>query len=145
MLKHLNRGLGEDGKRLKQMTHEIPFKKLIWKFSPVSRWLASRKNFVGISLVSLTCETVAKLSVQSWKTWELDPLTCDWTYTWNKSRKNPENMFFHIKTIWKTLKNMGDTNHFQKQTKRTKIFLVWSTYSWAHTHHIWTCTITQMK
>ena len=33
---------------------------------------------------------------------------------------------------------MGDTNHFQKQVKRTKIFLIWSTYGWVHTHHIWT-------
>ena len=63
----------------------------------------------------------------------------------HKNTQKKKKHFFHTKTTWKTLKNMGDTNYFQKQTKRTKIFLVWSTYGWAHAHHIWACTITQMK
>ena len=37
--------------------------------------------------------------------------------------KTPRKHVFHTKTTWKTLKNMGYTNHFQKQTKRAKIFL----------------------
>ena len=127
------------------MSHEMPFKKLIKKFSLVSSWLASLENVTGISLVSLTRETIVKLSIQNWKTWELDHLTPNWTYTWNRSQKHPKNMFFtqkQFEKLWK--KNMRDTNHFQKQIKRIKIFLVWSIYGWAHTHHIWTCTTTQM-
>ena len=127
--------MGEDGRRLKQISHEMPFKKLIWKFLLVSHWLASRENFASISLVSHwhftgkpysrnSRETVAKLSVQNWKTREFDHLTPSWAYTWKRSQKHPENMFSHKNN----LKNMNDTNHFQKQTKRTKIFLVWSTY-----------------
>ena len=30
----------------------------------------------------------------------------------------------------------NDKNHFQKHIKWSKIFLDWSIYSWAHTHHI---------
>ena len=75
----------------------------------------------------------------------MDHLTRDWTYTWDKSQKHPKNMFFTQKQLEKLWKTMGDTNHFQKQTKGTKIFLVWSTYGWAHTHPTWSCTTTQMK
>ena len=128
----------EDERSLKEKTHEMPFKSWSGNF----RWLASRENFASISLASFTHEPVAKLSVQSWKTRELESLTHDWAYKWNKSQKHQKKKkcFSHKNN----LKNMGDTNHFQKQTKRTKIFLVWSIYGWAHTHHIWSCTITQM-
>ena len=120
MYKHENRGLGEDWRSLKQMTNEMSFKNLSGNFC----WLASSKNFggnfAGILLVSFTREIAAKHFVQSWKTWEFDHLTPSWAYTWNRSRKHPVNMFF----TQNNLKNMGVTNHFQKQTKRTKIFLV---------------------
>ena len=35
MLKHKNRDLGENGRSLKQMSHKMPFKELIQKFSLV--------------------------------------------------------------------------------------------------------------
>ena len=60
---------------------------------------ADSRNFSRV-----TCEIVAKLSVQSWKTWNLDHLTPSWAYTWNGSRKYPENMFFtqkQLKKLWK--------------------------------------------
>ena len=41
MYKHKNRGLEEDGRSFKQMFREMPFKKLIWKFSREAR------NFFG--------------------------------------------------------------------------------------------------
>ena len=116
MYKHENRGLREDWRSLKQMTNEISFKNLSGNFC----WLACSKNFAGILLVSFTREIATKHFVQSWKTWEFDHLTPSWVYTWNRSRKHPVNMFF----TQNNLKNMGVTNHFQKQTKRTKIFLV---------------------
>ena len=50
--------------------------------------------------------------------------------------KTPRKHVFHTKITWKTSKNLGDANHFQKQTKRRKIFLVWSIYGWAHTSHL---------
>ena len=76
--------------------------------------------FAGISLVRIprkfrwyladkpysqnSRETIAKLSVQSWKTWELDHLTPSWAYRWIRSRRHPENMFFtqkHFKNFEK--------------------------------------------
>ena len=113
------------------MSHEMPFKKLIWKFLLVTRWLASHENFTGISLVFRwyfpskpysrnSRETVAKLSVQNWKTWELDHLTPSWTYTWNRSQKHSENMFFTQKKfekLWKTWAIQITSKSKQKEQK----------------------------
>ena len=52
------------------------------------------------------------------------------------SHENTQKTCFLHKNNLKALKNMGDTNHFQKQTKIIKIFLVWSTYGWAHTSYL---------
>ena len=70
MYKHENRGLGEDGRSLKQMSHKIPLKKLIWKFLQEAYLRNYSQNF---SWVSLTRKTVAKLSVQSWKNFKIGP------------------------------------------------------------------------
>ena len=48
--------------------------------------------------------------------------------------KTPKKHVFHTKTNWKTLKNMSDTNHFQKQTKRKKIYLFGLMHIWLSTH-----------
>ena len=115
------------------MSHEMPFKKLIWKFSLVSCWLASCENFAGISLVSLTRETVTKLSVQSWKTWELDLLTRYWTYTWNKSRKHLENMIFTPKQFEKH----GWYKLLSKANKKNKnLFRLIHIWLSTHTSHL---------
>ena len=46
-------------------------------------------------------------------------------------------MFFTQKQLEKTLKNMGDTNHFQKQTKRTKnLFGLIHIWLSTHTSHL---------
>ena len=76
------------------------------KFLLVSHWLGSGENFASILLVSHwhftgkpysrnNRKTVAKLSVQNWKTREFDHLTPSWAYTWKRSQKHPENMFSH--------------------------------------------------
>ena len=62
MLKHYDRGLGEDGRGLKQMFHEMPFKKLIWEFSQEADLRNYLRNF---SRVCLTRELLAKRSRNS--------------------------------------------------------------------------------
>ena len=62
MLKHKNMGLGEDGRSLKRMSHEMPFKMLIWKFS---READSRNYSWNFSQVSLTHELLVKQSQNS--------------------------------------------------------------------------------
>ena len=123
--------MGEYERSLKQVSHEMAFKKLIWEFS----WEAnSRKYSRNFLQVSLTHELLAKLSVQSWKAWDLDHLTPSSACIWNGSWKHPENMFFYTKTTWKTLKNIGDTNHFQKQTKEQKKSFWFDPHMVEHTH-----------
>ena len=56
---------------------------------------------MGKPYSQVTRETVAILFVQSWKTWDLDHLTPSWSYTWNGSRKHPENMFSTQKQLEK--------------------------------------------
>ena len=93
---------------------------MIWKFSLVISLVCILWNFTGISLVSLIRETIMKLSIQSWKTWELDHLTCDWTYTWDKSQKHPKNMFFtqkHLEKFWKTWVIQITSKSKQKEQK----------------------------
>ena len=136
--------MGKDERSLKQMSHEMPFKKLIWEFSrEANSRKYSRKFFAGKPYLQATRKIVAKLSVQSWKTWDLDHLTPSWAYIWNGSRKHPKNMFFtqkQLEKLWKTWVIQITSKSKQKEQK--KIVLVWSTYGWAHTHHIWTCTTT---
>ena len=129
------------------MSHEMPFKKLIWKFSLVSRWLASCENFAGISLVSHwyfvgkpylrnSRETVAKLSIQNWKTWELDHLTPNWAYTWNGSRKHLENMFFTQKQfgkLWKTWVIQITSKSKQREQNLFGLIHIWLS---THTSHL---------
>ena len=115
--------MGEDGRSLKQKTHEKPFKKLIWKFSLVSRYLESRKNFAGISQVSLTRKTAAKQSRNSLSkaenTLKLDHLTPSWAYIWNRSRKHPENMFFTQKQF-ENFEKHGWYKSLPKANKKNK-------------------------
>ena len=104
------------------MSHEMPFKKLIWKFS---READSQKYSWNFSQVSLTCELLAKLSVQSWKTWDLDHLTPNWAYIWNGSRKHPENMFFtqkQLEKLWKTRVIQITSKSKQKEPQKKKSF-----------------------
>ena len=86
------------------MSHEMSFKKLIWKFSQeVKSWNYSK--FFRKPYSRVTRETAAKLSIQSWKTWDLDHLTRSWAYTWNGSQKHPEKIFFiqkQLEKLWKT-------------------------------------------
>ena len=122
-------GLGEDERSLKQMSHKMPFKSRSRNF----HWLASRENFTGISLVSFTRITNAKHFVKSWKTWELDRLTPNWAYTWNGSRKHPENMFFthkQLEKIWKTWVIQITSESKQKEQKSFSF----DPYMVEHTH-----------
>ena len=99
------------------MSHKMPFKKLIWEFS---READSRKYSRNFSQVSLTRKLLAKLSVQSWKTWDLDHLTPSWAYIWNGSRKHPENMFFtqkQLEKLWKTWVIQITSKSKQKEQK----------------------------
>ena len=92
------------------------------------------RNFLR---VSLTCETVVKPSVQSWKTWELDPLTRDWTFAWNKSRKHPENMFFTQKKNSKIFEKHGWYKSPPKANKETKnLFDLIHIWLSTHTSHL---------
>ena len=99
------------------MSHKISFKKLIWNFS----WEVDSRNYLrNFSQVSLTRKTVAKLSVQSWKTWDLDHLTPSWAYTWNGSWKHPESMFFtekQFEKLWKTWVIQITSKSKQKEQK----------------------------
>ena len=45
-----------------------------------------------------------------------------------------EKHVFHTKTTQKTLKNMGDTNHFQKQIKKKKKSFWFDPHIVEHTH-----------
>ena len=47
--------------------------------------------------------------------------------------KIPRKHVFHTKTTWKTLKNMGDTNHFQSKQKEQKSFW-FNPHMVEHTH-----------
>ena len=112
--------MDKDERSLKQISHEMPFKKLILGISRVINSRTTRKTL---------CLKLKNLRTRPFKlaTGLRLILLSKWV------AKIPRKHVFHTKTIWKTLKNMGDTNHFKKQTKRTKIFLIWSTYV-EHTH-----------
>ena len=103
----------------------------------IFRWIAASKNFTGNFAGKHyswnSHKTVAKLSVQSWKIWELDPLTRDWTYTWNKSGKHPENMFFTQKQFEKHgwYKSLPKTNK-----KNKNIFGLIHIWLSTHTSHL---------
>ena len=120
--------MGEDGRNLKQMSHEMPFKKLIWEFSREANLRKYSRNF---SWVSFTRKLLAKLSVQSWKTWDLDHLTLSWAYIWNGSRKHPENMFF----TQKQLEKHGWYKSLPKANKKNKKNSFWfDPHMVKHTH-----------
>ena len=53
--------------------------------------------------------------------------------------KTPRKHVFHIESTWKTLKNMGDTNHFQKQIKEQKYFW-FDPYMVEHTQNMYNHT-----
>ena len=91
------------------------------------------ENFAGNSLVSLTHETIAKLFVESWKTWELDHLTCDWAYSWNKSWKHLENMYFTQKQLEKLWKIWVIQITFKSKQKEQKYFW-FDSHMVEHTH-----------
>ena len=113
----------KDGRSLKQMSHEMPFKNLIWKFSwEVGNFRGKLGIFSSKPYLRNSHKLLVKHSIQtSW----LSLLA-----------KTPRKHFYHTKSTWKTLENMGDTNHFQKQIKRTKLFFILSTYGWAQTSHL---------
>ena len=97
---------------------------MIWKFSLVRFLQKFCWYLAGILLVSFTRKTVAKQSRNSLskveKTWELDHLTRNWAYTWNKSPKHPENMFFtqkHLEKFWKTWVIQITSKSKQKEQK----------------------------
>ena len=137
--------MDKDGRSLKQMSHEMPFKKLIWKFSRKSDSRKYSRKFSQVSLTTSYSWNIRETLCTKLKNMRFGPFNSQLSLHMKWVMKTPRKHVFHIKITWKTLKNMGDTNHFQKQTKRTKIFLVWSTYGWTHTHHIWTCITIQMK
>ena len=111
----------EDGRSLKQMSHEMPFKNLIWKFLwEVGNFRGKLGIFASKPYLRNSHKLLVKHSIQtSW----LSLLA-----------KTPRKHFYHTKSTWKTLKNMGDTNHFQKQIKRTNFFF--------DLIHIWLSTYT---
>ena len=98
-------------------------------------WLTKvlTKFFASKPYSQATREIVAKLFIQSWKNFKIGPFNSQLSLHMKWVMKTPRKHGFHTKITWKSLKNMGDTNRFQKQTKRTKIFLIWSTYV-EHTH-----------
>ena len=103
------------------MSHKMPFKKLIWKFS---REANSRKYSRNFSWVSLTRELLAKQSQNSLskaeKTLKLDHLTPSWTYIWKGLWKHPKNMFFiqkQLKKLWKTWVIQITSKSKQKEQK----------------------------
>ena len=112
------------------MSHEMPFKKLIWEFSRE----ADLRNFLR---VSLTRELLTK---QSWNSLykvekhEIWPFNSQLSLHMKWVTKTPRKHVFHTKTTWKTLKNMSDTNYFQKQTKRIKKNLFGLIHIWLSTH-----------
>ena len=113
------------------MSHKMPFKKLIWEFS---READSRKYSRNFSQVSLTRKLLAKLSVQSWKTWDFDHLTPSWAYIWNGSRKHPENMFFtqkQLEKLWKTWVIQITSKSKQKEQRKNLFGLI---HKWLSTH-----------
>ena len=124
--------------KLKQLQHFLSWNKVNIRHS-------CKSQLYNFSRVSFIHKTVSKLSVQSWKTWDLDHLTPNWAYTWNGSRKHLENMFFTQKQLEKLWKTWVIQITSKSKQKEQNFFLVWFTYDWAHTYHIWTCTITQMK
>ena len=109
------------------MSHEMPFKKLIWEFSREANLRKYSRNF---SWVSFTRKLLAKLSVQSWKTWDLDHLTLSWAYIWDGSRKHPENMFF----TQKQLEKHGWYKSLPKANKKNKKNLFRLIHIWLSTH-----------
>ena len=129
--------MGEDGRSVKQISHKMPFKKLIWEFS----WEANSRNYSQNFLqVSLTCELlgkVAKLSVQSWKTWDLDHLTLSWAYVWYGSRKHPINMFFtqkQLEKLWKIW--VIQITSKSKQKEKKNLFGLIHIWLSTHTSHL---------
>ena len=110
----------EDVRSLKQMSHEMPFKNLIWKFSwEVGNFRGKLGIFASKPYLRNSHKLLVKHSIQtSW----LSLLA-----------KTPRKHFYHTKSTWKTLKNMGDTNHFQKQIKLSKTFW-FNPHMVEHTH-----------
>ena len=102
------------------MSHEMPFKNLIWKFLwEVGNFHGKLGIFAGKPYLWNSHKLLVKHSVQtSW----LSLLA-----------KTPTKHFYHTKSTWKTLKNMGDTNHFQKQKKWSKTFW-FNPHMVEHTH-----------
>ena len=97
-------------------------------------WLVKvlAKFFAGKPYSRATLETVAKLSVQSWKTWDLDHLTPSWAYIWNESRKHPENMFFTQKQL-ENFEKHGWYKSLPKANKKNKN-LFGLIHIWLSTH-----------
>ena len=100
-------------------------------------WLTKvlAKFFAGKPYLRATLETVAKLSVQSWKNFKIGPFNSQLSLHMKWVMKTPRKHFFRSKTTLKFLKKMGDTNHFQKQKKWKKKKSFWfDPYMVEHTH-----------
>ena len=98
------------------MSHEMPFKKLIWKFS----WEAYSRNF---SRVSLTHETIAKQlqnSLSKLHNWALlMKFFAGKPYSQNYLRKHLENLFFTHKQLEKLWRH-GWYKSLPKANKKNK-------------------------
>ena len=100
-------------------------------------WLTKvlTKIFTSKPYSRATRETFMNLSVQSWKTWDLDHLTPSWAYIWNGSWKHPENMFFtqkQLEKLWKTRVIQITSKSKQKEPQKKNLFGL--IHIWLSTH-----------
>ena len=114
------------------MSHELPFKKVILGISWVTNSRTSRKKIGKPVTCEMSCEIFTsqissrEIVCPKLKNFRIGPFKLvtelgliplvKWV------TKTPKKHVFHTKSICKTLKNMDDKNHFQKQIKWSKTF-----------------------
>ena len=109
-----------------QMSHEMPFKKLIWKFSLISRWYFAGK-FYSWNNRGILCVKLKNLRI-----WPFSSQLS--LYMKQETRKTLRTQVFHTKTTWKNLKKHGWYKSLPKTNKKNKKSFWFNPHMVEHTH-----------
>ena len=104
-----------------QMSHEMPFKKLIWKFSLISRWYFAGKFY------SRNCRETFYVKLKNLRIW---PFNSQLSLHMKWVTKTPRKHVFHTKTIWK----IWVIQITSKRKKKRKKIILFDPHMIEHTH-----------
>ena len=107
-----------------------PLKSCFWAFSQVAEKFGDSRlsseppmKFRELGFKSWISHETLCPKLKNLRIWPFKLATRLWLIPLTKwVLKTPKKHVFHIKSTWKTLKNMGDTKRFQKQIKWSKTF-----------------------